>query len=616
MAGPAGRCYTGGVSPAEAARADRTGAAWQAFLIALVAYTATWLVTRPIPTGDEGHYLLIASSLAHDGDVDLANDYPSDALARLDPRLAAPLSPGTHAHRYRPDGPLLSTHGFGLGVLLAPVIRLGGTLTAIRLVLIVIAAVLAAEVWTLLAIVSRARAWVRWSAWSATFLTLPVVVFSNQIYAEVPGALLIAVALRRLLDRSTSFAGFCLAGLAIGGLPWLHLRFVGIAMVLGLALLLRAAVRVGPVAAGIASAIPVGVVAGMLNGFRYWYGSAWPGAIRAPMFGEATGPTLALFYDNVLSSVFSAASGWLPFAPSHCLGLVGLVMLVCWGNAAAWWSCGALVVYALTLGSSESFSNGWSYPARLLVCLIPFVALPLATALRARPVLRVAFAPLFLLSLVYTGLALRDAERLYALGSVETDLPVARDLVPIWPRFPWGVGGFAVTPDMLARLTGRLEPGGDGRPIVARAVPGEDQPGLLAYGPYVPLLDGTYRALFDVAIAASTAPADTEVARLDVATRQGEVVHATKSLRIADRNADGGFVRVEVPFTMPAARNVETRVFFDGTAEVRLAGVRVEPVGPHGRTRDWDRALLWIGGLAFAGIFFAQRRVVRGRFGP
>lgn len=578
-------------------------------------YAAVGLVLPRAPTGDEGHYLAIAVSIAGDGDVDLSDDYGSSDMARLDPALG-PLSPGTHAHRYRPDGPLLSTHGFGLGVLLAPVVWLGGGLIGVRLFLIVIAAALAAEVWALLAIASRARPAVRWIAWATTFLTLPLVVYANQIYAEVIGAFLVAVAFRRLLARSTSFFGYCVAGVAIGLLPWFHLRFLGIAFVLGLALLLRAAMRVGPVGAGIACGIPVASMVIMSRLLRVWYGSPWPGAIREAVYGPVGGPTMGLVYDNVFGSVLNVASGWLPFAPAHVIGLVGMVMLVCWRDAATLAAGVVVVAYAATLATSDAIYNGWSFPARMCVVLIPFVALPLTTALRARPALRVAFAPLVLLSVLYTALALRDPERLYPWGTTEVRLPVADRLAPIWPKFPFGLMAFSADPATMSRETGRMVAPGGGAPAFARAQPGADSAGWLTQGPFLPLLEGDYRAVFDVAIAPSAAPDDPIVATVDVASEQGRSVHGEKILRLSDGRPDGDVVHVELPFTMPAARNVETRVYFAGATEVRFAGVRVDPVGHPRRARDWGRAAFWVAIVGFAGVYFAQRRSVRGRYRP
>ena len=47
------------------------------FVVAFAAYLVVYEVAKPDTTGDEPHYLLVAESIAIDGDVDLRNDYAS-----------------------------------------------------------------------------------------------------------------------------------------------------------------------------------------------------------------------------------------------------------------------------------------------------------------------------------------------------------------------------------------------------------------------------------------------------------------------------------------------------------------------------------------------------------
>lgn len=576
-----------------------------AFLLAFLAYALVWLVVRPTPTGDEGHYLAIAHSLARDGDIDVANDYGSGDLAQLDPALSG-LTSGTHAARYRPDGPLVSTHGHGLAFILAPIVLTGGGLIGVRLLLIALAAALAAQVHAILATASPGDPLLRWAVWAATFLTLPIILYSNQVYPELPAALLMAIAAHRLIQPSPSRGSLVAAASAIALMPWLHVRFLGIAFVLGVALLVRAQSRGGIRLAATVGGIPALSVLALATTFHHVYGSPLPGAPFEPAYGSSVGFTLENFHNNVLGSVLSPATGWLPFAPVHWIGFVGLVMLAGRKHWLAPWALAAIALYAATLSISSSISNGWSFPGRLVLVFVPFVALPLLAALRTRRILIVLFIPLFVLSLAFTGAAVADHDLLYPQGSIETELPMASALEGIWPRFPQGVREFDVEPSGLSRTIGRLVAGPDGPATIAVAIPGVDLPGWLAFGPYLPLLDGAYRAVFDLALAPSDLPQHTMVAQLSVTSRSGRVVHASMPIRISDRTGNGSFDRFELPFVMPAARKVEARVFYEGAAEIRLRRIHVAPVFRIDGSRDWDRAIMWIGVTALVGMRLAR----------
>ena len=156
------------------------------FALALAAYLAVFLVLRPDVTGDEPHYLLVAESIAYDGDVELTNDYASrDRTLRILPFF--PLGPHLHAADYKGSGELRPLHGVGLSALLAPAVALGGV-TGARLVMVLIAALLADQLYRLLRALGFRRRY-RALAWAAVVFCLPLLVFSSQIYPELPAAL-------------------------------------------------------------------------------------------------------------------------------------------------------------------------------------------------------------------------------------------------------------------------------------------------------------------------------------------------------------------------------------------------------------------------------------------
>src|SRR5687768_14901475 len=86
-----------------------------------IVFVVTWgLITHGTfaGSGDDPHYLMIARSVAFDGDFDLANDY-ADPASLIG---AGTLTPGLHV---RPgiDGTIRPVHDVGLPLLAAPLVR-------------------------------------------------------------------------------------------------------------------------------------------------------------------------------------------------------------------------------------------------------------------------------------------------------------------------------------------------------------------------------------------------------------------------------------------------------------------------------------------------------------
>ena len=85
----------------------------------------------------------------------------------------------------------------------------------------------------------------RWSGIIATatwFLVVtasPLFFYSDQFYPEVPGALLVTVALRALLPSTLGTASFVRLALVVSLLPWFHLRYIPIATVIATCGLVR-----------------------------------------------------------------------------------------------------------------------------------------------------------------------------------------------------------------------------------------------------------------------------------------------------------------------------------------------------------------------------------------
>lgn len=184
--------------------------------------------------GDEGHYLLVTQSLLHDGDVDLADDLDS---ATTDEFHTVPF--GAHEAPSSPPGKVISIHPVGLSAALVPAYGLGLALwnnprlgCALFLALLTAGCVacgyrflrrLSFSQFTSLACAATAAS------------TPPLALFSNQLYPDVPAALIafvvLAVALppglraARQAPASSPVALVVLTSL-VALLPFLHLRLL------------------------------------------------------------------------------------------------------------------------------------------------------------------------------------------------------------------------------------------------------------------------------------------------------------------------------------------------------------------------------------------------------
>jgi hypothetical protein len=196
---PHSRLPRGGVRPG--LHSDDRLLRYAPFLLALLVYGVSYHYMQPTPTGDEPHYLLYSHSLVFDGDADLANNYDQATIQRYFPYYTR-LDP--HGREYLGDGTLHSIHYLGLPLLIAPIIWAGGGLDAVRTLMILLSALLALQLFWLLRDIHIAGTGDIWLAWVATALALPMVMFSGQVYPELPGALIIVSCLRVLIRPQPS----------------------------------------------------------------------------------------------------------------------------------------------------------------------------------------------------------------------------------------------------------------------------------------------------------------------------------------------------------------------------------------------------------------------------
>ncbi len=326
-------------------------------------------------SGDEPEYLLMAESLWKEGDLDLRDNWERRDYLDYVPGLER-MPFGT----YRKDGRPISTHSSGLPALLAPIYALGGRAACV-IALAVAAAAMAVAV-RALALQVTGHAAAALLAWVAA-LGPPALYFSFLVYTEIPSALAIAVSLR-LLTSDAPFGGAhsirsgVLAALVVALLPWLHVKMIPAAVVLGVIALWR----MPPRARAAFVAIAVLASAGYVAYYEIVFGVPSPLGLyggKLPRMARHATPektVFALFLDR--------AYGLLPYAPIWLAALGGFVLLLRRGlRDSLPYLLLAAAIFIPILGWRVWFA-GFCPPARFLVPLVPVLGVCLAVRAASR----------------------------------------------------------------------------------------------------------------------------------------------------------------------------------------------------------------------------------------
>jgi hypothetical protein len=597
------------------------------FAVAFAVYLFVFLEIRPGATGDEPHYLITAESIAYDLDVDLRNDYAS---AERVLRMVNVFPLGPDAFVYKESGELRPFRGVGLPAALAPGVALGG-LTGARLVMVLIAALLADQLYRLLRDL-RLRRLYRVLAWGAAMFCMPVVAFSSQIYPELAGALLVMVALRVIVVGASSTAALALGSAAAAALLWLHVRYLPLSVGLLFGLALAACLSgwsPGPRRRGVKGVVqaaraivarcavaltkswrtttlpllvPYAVVFGsLLLAFTHWYGSPDLQASYTKYGNPEVGKGhWDFWYQFALRDILDPVVGWIPFAPVHWLGFAGLGALVVWFGWPAVAGIAVAAGYELAI-SSVGTGVGFGLPARYPMIVVPLIAVPLAVVIQRIRVALLIFVPLLAVSIAFAVAAVRNFPLLYP-GDVQRIVGM-RSTAPAFP----GLSGvlapvsFSLAPDSApAPQTGRLE----GANVIARA--GRDRAGFVRFGPYVGLKAGAYLATFSLA-AKGVSP--NEPAATIQVFAGGTAPVASKELSGSELQSSNGLNNIDLPFATPGGQFVETRVYFHGRGTVETGPINVQPIAapqPVSHFHDWPLAFLWVAGTALIAWLFAQ----------
>jgi hypothetical protein len=351
------------------------------FFLPLAVYLAIlpWSAGHRQPDGDEPFYLLITHSLAYDFDADLTDNYARQDWRYFMDRPIAP-QPGDPVG---PHGEQYSRHNELLPLALAPAYRLGGKMGALA----TMAAFTALLAWLTLRL---ARHYVpehpgeALAAWALAAFLPPLLLYSYQVWVEVPAAILTAVALDRLLSldgkRGWGRKEWLGLGVPVLLLPLLKLRFIlltGPLLVMGWWYAGRPR-RPVLILAGLLGAVAGGVL--LYNQIVY----ANPLKIHTWQEVDPRRYSPLSYLEGGSGLFFDAAFGLFGCAPAWLLLLPAALLLAVRRSRLIPHLSVLSLPYLVVVAPRLEWYGGWSPPFRYALIALPLLAVALVPLLARR----------------------------------------------------------------------------------------------------------------------------------------------------------------------------------------------------------------------------------------
>jgi hypothetical protein len=367
---------------------------WIFFWLPLAAYLAIlpWSAGQRQPDGDEPYNLLLAHSLAYDGDTDLANNYAAADWRHFMDHPIAP-QPGDPVGRH---GEVYSRHNALLPLVLALPYRLAGR-TGAQAAMAVMAAALA---WSTLRLARRYAAGYPGEsllAYAAVAFLPPLPFYSNQIWVEVPAGLLALLALDATHDLAgaaapagdaaaappLSFRTWAAVAAPVLLLPLLKIRFILIAAPLAAIAVWQTARQPRQRRAGVALGL---ALLALIGGILLYNQRQYANPLKIHSLGEIDPQqhTLLDYLGGGLGLFYDPAFGLFAYAPLWLLLLPALALLLKRRSALTAHLAVLTLPYLLVVTPRGEWYGGWSPPFRYAVFALPLLGLALAPLLAER----------------------------------------------------------------------------------------------------------------------------------------------------------------------------------------------------------------------------------------
>lgn len=327
-------------------------------------------------SGDEPQYLTTALSLGTDFDLDI-----SDEIAERSFEPYHEISLNTQTFPLNDDGQRLSPHDPLLPLLLAAPMAAGGWVAA-KATLAVIAALTAMS--TLWLAVRRlgVRLGVAAGVVAAFFATPPLVAYGTQVYPEMPAALCVTLALAAAsgpLGRGARVV----AAVAVVALPWLSVKYVPVAAVIALVVVVRLwPDRRRQLASETAFFVLAGIAYLWLHRRIYggWTvyaaGDHFVGAGEFSVVGSQ--PDYLGRSRRVVGLLVDREFGLAAWMPAY-LVLPGAMAVLARVRPPRWWAIGATVAVGYGVATWVALTmHGWWWPGRQLVVILPVAVAAIA----------------------------------------------------------------------------------------------------------------------------------------------------------------------------------------------------------------------------------------------
>ena len=301
-----------------------------AYVLLTLITLATWDVRGVYGlTGDEPHYLVMTDSLLGDQTLELTSAYGREfasptfyslGLASVGVEGPDALGPPA-AHVVQTAQGYFSWHGWGVPFLAALVLPWAGVV-GVKVVMAAAGVVVIVSAWIIAGLLG-ARASHRVGMVAAVAVAYPLLLASGQIFPDLwAGALALVVFVWLLNDRwRQSTWATAAAGVSVGALPWLGMKFALAAVILAAGVLVVALRRVG-VSSVVWFVVPLGLLGGALVAYHVW---AFGSLLGPPTEGALEfGRDFWMLLPGLLSD---QNQGLLFFNPALWLALPGVVLL-------------------------------------------------------------------------------------------------------------------------------------------------------------------------------------------------------------------------------------------------------------------------------------------------
>ena len=330
------------------------------------------------PRGDEPHYLIISQTLLKYHSLDVMQDYKNG-----DYRLFYPIVIAPHVSR-NASGQLLPLHSIGGPILWLIPFALFGRLGAVLFIsLVSVLIILNIYKFLLTMGIRQSYAFLVSLAFA---IASPLYIYSHLLFIEPIGALLCIYVFRKAFQENLTISDLVISSVCLGILPWVHIRFALLEMILFFALLYKIYEqnKLKNFKYYIYYLLPVTILFVLLEVYSYKvWGTLNPAINEINDAGKPDKPFAVLPFSGILGVFFDQEYGLLVNFPLFIFLFVGVVLTL----KKKFLAYNLLILtlsipYILIFTSFRSWSGGWCPPARFILVLLPLYSFYLAYALQ------------------------------------------------------------------------------------------------------------------------------------------------------------------------------------------------------------------------------------------